>query len=211
MRAPFGVAVDDHGNVVIADFRRIRVVAARTGTFYGTAMTVGHIYTVGGRLGASTLGDGGPATSASLGTQGVAVDGGANLVVADGYNNRVRLVAVSTNTFYGIAMNAGDIYTIAGNGQVRFSGDGDLADAAEMNHPWSVAVGPNGDVVAADSENSRVRVVAAHTETTFGLPVTAGDIVTVAGNGEGFFDGHFLFPDGELAVSTPGRLHRGGD
>jgi len=41
-------AVDGSGNVVIADsgFNTVRVVAARSGTFYRQAMTAGDIYTV---------------------------------------------------------------------------------------------------------------------------------------------------------------------
>ena len=38
-------------------------------------------------------------------------DGAGNLVIADTGNNRVRVVAARTGTFYGQAMTAGDIYT----------------------------------------------------------------------------------------------------
>ena len=56
--------MDAAGNLVLADSgsNRIRVVAERTGTFYGQAMTAGDIYIVagiGGHEGFS--GDGGPA------------------------------------------------------------------------------------------------------------------------------------------------------
>jgi hypothetical protein len=57
------VAVDRAGNLVIADYR-VQVVAARTGTFYGRAMTAGHIYPVAG--GGHSFGDGIPATEAEL-------------------------------------------------------------------------------------------------------------------------------------------------
>ena len=53
----------------------------------------------------------------------MAVDGAGNLVLADLLNFRVRVVAESTGTFYGIAMTAGDIYTVAGDGTFGFSGD----------------------------------------------------------------------------------------
>ncbi len=97
----------------------VRVVAAGTGTFYGKAMTAGHIYKGGscGMGAAGHLGDHGPATEARLhGPWGVAVDGSGNLVIADALHNRVRVVAVRTGTFYRQKMTAGDIYTVAGNG-----------------------------------------------------------------------------------------------
>ena len=180
-------AVDHSGNLVIADaiHNRIRIVAARTGTFYGRAMTAGDIYTVAGagsRGGFS--GDGGPATQAKLrNPASVAVDAAGNLVIGDASNFRIRVVAASTGTFYGQAMTAGDIYTIAGTGTLGFSGNGGPAASAELGNPSGVAVDAAGNVLIADSLNHRVRVVAAGTGTFYGRAMTAGDIYTVAGNG----------------------------
>ena len=50
------------------------------------------------------------------------MDAAGNLLIADSNNSRVRVVAASTGTFYGRAMTAGDIYTIAGNGTRGFPG-----------------------------------------------------------------------------------------
>ena len=184
-----GVAVDGAGNLVIADahHERVRVVAAATGTFYGQAMTAGHIYTVAGG-GTAGLGDGGPATSAELHNPGgVAVDGAGNLVIADGGNNRVRVVAAKTGTFYGQAMTAGDIYTVAGDGIRGFSGDGGPATSAELQIPRGVAADASGNLIIADNNNNRIRVVAAKTGTFYGQAMTAGDIYTAAGDsGVGF-------------------------
>ncbi|MGI9004900.1 MAG: hypothetical protein ACR2FU_01635 [Streptosporangiaceae bacterium] len=63
---PVSPAVDRAGNVVIADAGQlIRVIAVRTGTFYGQRMTAGHIYRIAGG-GGRGLGDGGPARQAEF-------------------------------------------------------------------------------------------------------------------------------------------------
>ena len=197
---PDQTAVDGAGNLVIADTAndRVRVVAATTGTFYGQAMTAGDIYTVAGTGTTGFSGDGGPATSAELDSpRGVTVDGAGNLVIADRGNNRIRVVAASTGTFYGQAMTAGDIYTVAGSGTLGFSGDGGPATSAELASPDQTAVDGAGNLVIADGVNGRVRVVAASDGTFYGQAMTAGDIYTVAGNGIGGFSG-----DGGPATSA---------
>ncbi len=118
----------------------MRVVAASTGTFYGQAMTAGDIYTVAGNGISAFSGDGGLATGAELnGPRRVTVDGAGNLVITDRGNNRVRVVAAGTGTFYGQAMTAGDIYTVAGTGAYGFSGDGGPATSGRAGQP-----GPDG-------------------------------------------------------------------
>ena len=183
---PAAVTVDAAGNRVIADDsnNRIRVVAARTGTFYGQAMTAGRIYTVAGDGSQGFSGDGGPATSASLtNPRGVAVDVAGNLLIADPEDERIRVVAAQTGTFYGQAMTAGHIYTVAGDGNEEFSGDGGPAVSAGLDTPESVAVDTAGNLLIADTLNLRIRVVAARTGTFYGEAMTRGDIYTVAGDG----------------------------
>jgi hypothetical protein len=200
LNIPSGVAVDGAGNLVIADTNdyAVRVVAVKTGTFYGQAMTAGDIYHIAGDGMDGSSGDGGPATQAGLSfPSGVAVDGAGNLVIADLGNNRIRVVAVRTGSFYGRAMTAGDIYTVAGNGTQGFSGDGGPATAAELNSPTGVAVDGAGNLVIADTGNNRLRVVAVRTGTFYGQAMTAGDIYTAAGDGTGGFAG-----DGGPATSA---------
>ena len=135
--------MDHAGDLVIADAGgdRIRVIAHHSGTFYGQPMTAGDIYTVAGTGTGGFSGDGGPATAAELNSpDGVAVDHAGNLLIADTGNNRVRVVAETTGTFYGKPMTAGDIYTLAGTGTGRFSGDGGPATAAALNHPATVTI-----------------------------------------------------------------------
>jgi hypothetical protein len=200
--SPRGVAVDQAGNLLIADdFNlRVRVVAGKTGTFYGQPMTAGHIYTVAGDGSRGFSGDGGPATDAELNAPTtVSADAAGNLVISDQSNSRVRVVATSTGTFYGQAMMAGDIYSVAGNGTAGFTGDGGPATSAELNIPDGAVTDGMGNLVINDQGNARVRVVAASSGTFYGQSMTAGNIYTIAGNGKNGFSGdHGLATAAEL-------------
>jgi hypothetical protein len=182
LAGPDGVAVDVIGNLVIADNFQVRVLAARTGTFYGQSMTGGNIYTVVGNGTQGSSGDGGRATSAQVIAAGVTVDLQRNLVIADA-GQRIRVVAVRNGNFYGVNMTKGDIYTIAGTGTFGFSGDGGPAVSAQLRFPSGVAVDANGNLAVADSVNERVRLIAIKAGNVYGVTTIKGDIYTVAGNG----------------------------
>lgn len=150
---PYGVALDGAHNLYIADLynQRIRKVDSS-----GTISTVAGSGTYG------FSGDGGPATSANLGSpDGVAVDGAGNLYIADLYNRRVRKVDTR-----------GTISTVAGDGRYGFSGDGGAATNASLSNPTGLAIDAAGNLYIADSGNGRIRKVD-----------TSGMISTVAGNG----------------------------
>jgi hypothetical protein len=155
---PSGVAVDNSGNVYIADnsAHRIRKVSGGTiSTIAGTG--------VGGYSG-----DGGPAVAAQVyNPTHLTVDGSGNIYIADYSNNRVRKV----NT-------AGIITTVAGtatfNNQGGYSGDGGPATSAQFNKPAGVAIDSSGNLYIADADNKRVRRVDAGT----------GIVTTLAGGGK---------------------------
>src|SRR5437763_14361190 len=89
LNSPASVALDASGNLYIAEYanHRIRKVDAASGI----------ITTVAGNGSASFAGDGGAATSASLNIpNGVALDAGGNLYIADYVNDRIRNVAAAT-------------------------------------------------------------------------------------------------------------------
>ncbi len=123
-------------------------------------------------------GDGVAATTAAVNLpQGVALDGGGNLYIADTANNRIRRVDVVT----------GILTTVAGNGQQGYAGDGALAIMAQLNHPAGIAVDAYGNLYIADTGNSVIRKVTAAT----------GEIATIAGNGTAGYAG-----DGGLATAA---------
>ena len=155
LNTPSGVAVDNAGNVYIADTwnNRIRKVSAASGI----------ITTVAGDGVQGYSGDMGPATSAELtNPYGVAVDNEGHLYIADTYNNRIRRISLSN----------GIITTVAGTGTAGYSGDHGAATSAELNAPAAIAVDGAGDLYIADTDNNVLRMVNA-----------TGTITTVAGNG----------------------------
>jgi glucose/arabinose dehydrogenase len=143
------VSVLPGGGFVLADTRNdsIRRVGAD-----------GVITTIAGVGSAGFSGDGGPATTARLwAPHGVVALADGSLLIADTDNNRVRLVTAS-----------GTISTVAGTGAPGYSGDGGLATAAQLDHPFGIApLAGGGFLVVA---GNRVRKVAAD-----------GTISTVAG------------------------------
>ncbi len=138
---PEGVAVDRAGNLFIADWSNnmVRRVSAATGIITTVA---------GGGFGG--LGDGGPATSASFSAViDVAVASNGDLLIADPISNRIRLVSAST----------GIITTVVGSGTRGYGGDGGLAADAAMNYPRRLALDDVGNILIADMDNHRVRLV----------------------------------------------------
>src|SRR5580700_8892742 len=109
-------------------------------------------------------GDGRSATKAALSNVlGVATDGGGDVLLSDTGNERIRMIAAATGTFFGQHMYRGDIYTIAGDGSSGFGGDGGPATAAQIAAPQGLAVDASGNVLITDTDNQRIRVVAAST------------------------------------------------
>ena len=138
---PCGVAVDNWGNVYIADQSNnaVRKVDAN-----------GMITTIAGTGNPGYNGDLWPAaTLANLsGPASVAVDNMGNVYIADQYNNRIRKV----DTFNKIS-------TVFGNGIAGFTADGGDATHAEIYQPSSVAVDGYGNIYISDELNYMIRKV----------------------------------------------------
>jgi hypothetical protein len=181
LNAPDGTAGGPSGSLLVADGgnSRVRVVANKAGTFFGQKMKTGDIYTVAGDGSPTFSGDGGPAIKAGVGPSDVAADPAGNLLIADANNDRVRVVADKSGTFYGQKMTAGDIYTVAGGGTSSL--DGVPATSALLSGPGSLAADGNGDLLL--DEGTLLRMVPAKNGTFYGVHMIAGDIYTIAGNG----------------------------
>ena len=147
---PSEIFVDRTGNLYIAHgavIGRIRRVDA-SGTISTVAGTGFHDFSMA--TGEVSIGDGGPATDASLVIpSGVFVDRSGHLYIADSDNNRVRKVNAETGT----------ITTVVGNGDPGFSGDGGPATDASLAFPRDIFVDGMGNVYIADTVNNRIRVV----------------------------------------------------
>ncbi len=78
-----------------------------------------------------------------------------------------------------IDAKTGILTTLAGTGEKGKGGDDGPAAKAQFDAPHHLAVGPNGDVYIADTDNHRVRKIDAKT----------GIITTIAGTGEKGFAG----------------------
>jgi hypothetical protein len=136
---PTGVAVDNAGNIFVADeFNN----AIRKVTPDGTNWIVSTI--AGGSQGASN----GANTAAQFSDPaGVAVDANDRVFVADQFNNTIRLITPS-GTNWVVTTIAGQLDAGASNG---------LGGNAQFNTPVGVALDTNGNVYVADYFNNAVR------------------------------------------------------
>ena len=159
--------VDANGNIYINDnqvpsvngpgYGCVWVVPAQTGTVDGLSVTAGNMYPVAGNGGvAATSTSGIAATSANVSTtSATAIDPAGNLLLASqgaGVNGTLpalQVVAESNGTYYGQAMTAGDIYTIAGGSASGTTIPGD-ASAFGLAGPTSLASDGLGNVFMTD-------------------------------------------------------------
>jgi hypothetical protein len=147
---PWGLALDGKGTLFISDeySNNIRSVNLSTGIIETAAGQEEDRYTAG-----SYGGDGGLAIEAFLAAPtGMAYDNGGHLVFLDSGNDVVRQIDLSNNV----------ITTIAGNHVRGFGGDGGPASGAMFYFPTAVTSDPSGNLIIADTYNSRVRRVMLH-------------------------------------------------
>jgi len=124
-------------------------------------------------------GDGGLASDASFSApHEIRFDAQGNLYIVSRDSHTVRRVDRAS----------GRVSTLAGTGEAGFSGDGGLAQLAQLRQPHSIAFDARGDLLICDIGNSRLRRV----------DMASGIISTLSGTGE-----RTVTPDSAPITGTP--------
>jgi hypothetical protein len=153
---PEGIHLDGRDDLYIADYgnQRIRKIILSTSIITTIAGTDIYGYS----------GDGGPATDAALfGPEDIFTDTTGNIFFADGLDNCVRKINIST----------GIITTVVGTGTSGSSGDDGLATNATLNCPSGLCLDKFGNIYIAEYYGNKVRKV----------EIATGIITTLAGTG----------------------------
>jgi len=180
---PYDVYLDAGQNVYIYDSgnMRVRMVAPATGT----------ISTV---VGSGSIGDGGPATDASLADPARAVvDAAGRVYIADVSNRRVRVVDPAS----------GIITTYAGNGTTYFTGDGGPAAMAGLGSVGDIALDTNGNLFIAGY--NRIRKI----DRSTGVISTVAGISSSIHSGDGGPATAAGFAANSLAIDSANNVYIG--
>ncbi len=122
--------------------------------------------------------------AARIEADGLATDSNGNVYFAEASTSRIRM----------IRRNDMRVVTVAGDGNVGYSGDGGPALSAHLANPVGLALNPTGtELFFCDLENNRVRRV----------DLTTGIITTIAGGPGVFFGPHAIaYSGGALYVTA---------
>lgn len=178
---PFGVVVDNAGNLYVAD------------TFNHTIRKItptGAVTTLAGLAGALGDDDGTGDNARFYYPMGIALDTSGGIYVADEYNHTIRKVTPE-----------GEVTTLAGLAGVPGDDDKTGSDA-RFYFPVGIAVDSAGNVYVGDSSNHTIRKI-----TPDGAVTTLAGLAGVPGSADGMgSDARFNVPGG-VAVDSMGNVY----
>ena len=177
---PSGVAVDDAGNVYVADMYTIRKIT-----------TAGVVSTLAGTPRHAGSADGtGASARFSDQNKGLAVDKEGNVYVTDTYNNTIRKITP-----------AGVVTTVAGTAGQAGATDG-LGAEALFNRPQGIGMDKEGNFYVADTYNNTIRKI-----TPAGVVTTVAGAVGQRGIVDGL-GGNVRFNDPQgIAVDDQNNIY----
>jgi hypothetical protein len=197
---PTGVAVDQSGDVFIADATGQRVLVVRSGGTNGPRPAV----VVAGTGVAGYGGEGQLAGQSRLDQPtGIAVDATGDLFIADTGNCRLRMVPSANGVRFGRPMEAAHLYTVAGTGVCGSSDRGEPALSAQLDGPVAVAADGLDDLFIADEGDDEVLEVPGMSGMHYGESIGAGDLAVIVGTGA---NGPYLI-DGLPATGETAELN----
>lgn len=193
------------GPIAVTGTVNIQAVAVAPGFLASPAVTTSYtitspptavISTVAGNGSSGYGGDGGLATSASIGIPtAVALDSKGNFYISDAENEVIRKVSATT----------GVITTVAGSGIPGYSGDGGPATGAELSYPIGLAIDSSGNLYIAEYWNCVIRKVTASTGI---ISTVAGKYGSCSYSGDGVAAtaASLRYPEG-VALDSVGNLY----
>jgi sugar lactone lactonase YvrE len=178
---PNGVAVDNAGNLYVAD----------TGNHLIRKITPGGgVTTLAGTAGQSGSGNGTGTGAQFYYPEGVAVDAAGNVYVADTWNHAIRKItsAGSVTTFAGLPGTSGT--------------NNAVGTSARFYQPTGVAVDISGNVYVADSGNHTIRKI-----TSGGSVTTLAGAPLIFGSLDGTGTGALFYQPQSVAVDGSGYVY----
>ena len=178
---PLGVAVDNSGNIYVAD----------TGNSTIRKITpAGAVTTLAGMSGTPGNADGQGTNAQFYTPQGVAVDSAANIYVADTGNHTIRKITPG-----------GSVSTLAGFAGAFGSNDG-ATNNARFNCPVGITVNSSGNIFVTDYNNNTIRLV-----TPAGVVSTLAGWAGIWGSADGTNSGALFFAPAGIAVDSSTNLY----
>jgi len=122
------------------------------------------------------------------GPSDVKVDSSGNVFVAEHwFGNRIRMLANRTGTYWGQAVQAGNVATVVGTGYgwdlpraSRYNGDGLGVLETNLSLPWSIALDPAENLYITDYDAGALFRVAARADgNLYGTAVAANKVTTL--------------------------------